>query len=217
MTRMGLAAEDVRTASQLCRAHLEPHLDLDWNIRAGPLEWSCRETVAHIADALGFYTAHLASQAREWLRFDIVPHDDATNLHLLRLAEAVGAAFAHVIEATPPEAHAFHHSGLWDRTGFVAMGCLETLVHCGDVATGLKIAFDPPPDLCRRVVEHLFVGAPGDQDPWDVLWWATGRGELTDMERLGPDWFAYWVQRRALALTCGKGRGRQGVEPELTD
>ena len=191
------AADDVRRTSQLCRDQLEPHLDRDWTVRAGPLEWSCRETVAHIADALGFYTAHLASQATEWLKFDIVPHADATNLHLLRLVEAFGAALAHVIEATPPDVHAFHHSGLWNRTGFAAMGCLETLVHTGDVAAGLEIAFDPPHDLCRLIVERVFVGAPRHQDPWEVLWWATGRGELRDRERLGPDWLVYWVKRRA--------------------
>ncbi len=196
MTQTGPTAEDVRTVSQLCRVQLEPHLDRDWTVAAGLLEWSCRETVAHIADALGFYTVHLASQATEWLKFDIVPHPDATHLHLLRLVQAVGAAFAHVIEATPPDVQAFHHSGMWDRTGFAAMGSLETLVHTGDVAAGLEIAFDPPRDVCQAVVERLFLAAPRDRDPWDVLSWATGRGELLGRERLGADWLAYWVKHR---------------------
>ena len=196
MTHVRPTAEDVRRASQLCRAQLEPHLDRDWTVRAGLLEWSCRETVAHIADALGFYTAHLASQATEWLKFDIVPHADATNLHLVRLVEAVGAALAQVIEATPPDVRAFHHSGMWDRTGFAAMGCVETLVHTGDVAAGLEIAFEPPRDLCRPVVEQIFGGAPRDEDSWEVLLWATGRGELPGMDRLGADWLTYWMNRR---------------------
>ncbi|HWC14879.1 MAG TPA: hypothetical protein VG929_09815 [Actinomycetota bacterium] len=196
MTHRVRAANDVLRTSQLCRTQLEPHLDRDWSVPAGLLEWSCRETVAHIADALGFYTAHLASQATEWLKFDIVPHADATHLHLLRLVEAVGAAFADVIEATPPDVQAFHHSGMWDRTGFAAMGCLETLVHTGDVAAGLEIAFDPPRDVCEAVVERVFIGAPRDQDSWDVLWWATGRGELPERERLGADWLTYWINRR---------------------
>ena len=193
---MGPTPEDVRRATRLCRAQLEPHVDRDWSIRAGLLEWTCLETVGHIADALGFYMAHLASRATEWLKFDIVPHGDATNVHILRLVEAIGSAFAHVLEATPPDAYAFHHSGMWDKTGFAAMGCLESLVHTGDVAAGLEITFDAPRDLCRRVVDQLFVGAPPDQDPWRTLWWATGRGELPSRERLGPDWLAYWVTRR---------------------
>lgn len=196
MTHRLRPAEEVRRTSKLCRAQLEPHVDRDWTVPAGLLEWSCRETVAHIADALGFYTTHLASRATEWLKFDIVPHADATNVHLLRLVEAVGAAFAYVIEATPPDVQAFHHSGMWDRRGFAAMGCLETLVHTGDVADGLGIPFHPPRDVCRAVVEQLFVGAPRDRDPWEVLWWATGRGELFGRERLGADWLTYWVKHR---------------------
>ena len=168
-------------------------MDRDWAIRAGCLEWSCRDTAAHIADALGFYAAHLASMATEWLKFDVVPHADATNLHVLRLIEAMGAAFAHVLEATPGDARAFHHSGMWDRSGFAAMGCLEVLVHAGDVSEGLGIPFDPPRDICRRVVDRLFVGPPPDGDPWRVMWWGTGRGDLPGRDRLGPDWEGRWL------------------------
>ena len=57
--------DDVRMVARFCRTHLEPHVERDWGVRAGSLEWSCRETAAHIADALGFYTAHLASNATE--------------------------------------------------------------------------------------------------------------------------------------------------------
>lgn len=186
-------AGDVRLATRLCRKQLELHEDQDWGLRAGSLDWSCRETAAHISDALGFYTAHLAGHATEWLKFDVVPHADATPRHLVRLVEAMGAALAAVFEDTAEDVRAFHHSGMWNRSGVAAMGCLETLVHTGDISVGLGIAFDPPGELCQRVIDRLFAGAPRDPDPWTVLWWATGRGEYPGKVRLGPEWLTYWV------------------------
>lgn len=192
---MTVTAEDVRVAARLCRMTLEPLVEADWSARAGSLEWDCRQTVAHISDALGFYAVHLASRATGWLKFDVVPHGDATNLHLARLVDATGELLSQVVEAAPSEARAFHHSGMWDKHGFAAMGCLEALVHMGDVAAGLQVTFEPPDALCRRLVDHLFVGAPSDENSWAVLWWATGRGELPQRTRLGADWEAYWLKR----------------------
>ncbi len=190
-------AADVREVSRLCRAILEPHAEEDWTVAAGPLEWECRTTVGHIADALAFYAAHLGSRSTGWLKFDVVPHSDATNLHLVRLVEAMGEVLAQVIEAATDDIRAFHHSGLWNRTGFAAMGCEETLVHTGDVAIGLEIPFEAPREISRRVVRYLFPEAPHDEDPWRVLWWATGRGEMGGRESLGADWGRYWIDARA--------------------
>jgi hypothetical protein len=163
-------------------------------VAAGRLEWDCRTTVGHIADALAFFAAHLGSGSTEWLKFDLVSHADATNLHLLRLVEAMGEVLAQVIDAASDDMRAFHHSGLWDRTGFAAMSCLEVLVHTGDVALGLRISFEPPHEICDRVVRHLFLEAPRDEDPWRVLLWATGRDDLAGRESPGADWGAYWMR-----------------------
>ena len=189
-----ISPDDVRTATRLCRQTLEPVVNRDWTVRAGGLEWDCRQTTAHIADALGFYAAHLGSRATEWLKFDVVPHADASNLHVVRLVEAMGEVLVQVLAATPEDALAFHHSGMQDKKSITAMGCLEVLVHTGDVADGLEVTFEPPRELCATVVETIFVGAPVDRDPWRVLWWATGRGDLEGQPRLGPDWEAHWLR-----------------------
>jgi hypothetical protein len=192
MTRQ--PADDVRVASRLARERLESAADRDWTVRAGDLEWDCKATAAHIADALGFYTAHLGARAKEWLKFDIVPHTDASNGQLARLIEAMGEVFAQVIEAAPPDARAYHHSGTWDRDTFAAMGCLEVLVHTGDIAKGLDLPYDPPRELCQRVVARLFRGAPEESDCWSVMLWATGRSELEGKPRLGANWSLYWAR-----------------------
>ncbi len=190
-----IGADDVRVATRFSREVLERMSDRDWTARAGSLDWDCRATAAHVADALAFYAGHLAGRATEWLKFDLVPHADASNRHVARLIEAIGELLAQAIEATPAEVRAFHHSGMWDRSGFAAMGSLETLVHTGDVAAGLGVAFDPPRGVCQRIIDRLFVGEPPDEDPWRVLSWGTGRRDLAGCEPLGPDWETYWLKR----------------------
>jgi len=130
------------------------------------------------------------------LKFDVVPHKDATNRNLARLIEAMANALAYVVEALPSQARAYHHSGMWDRDTLAAFGCVEALVHTGDIAAGLQLEFAPPDEVCRRVVKRAFSGAPQHGDAWAVLWWATGRGDLEGHARLGADWLVYWVRQQ---------------------
>lgn len=192
--REGPSSSDVRTAGEFCRETLESLSEEDWLMGAGTLEWNCRATVAHISDALGFYGIHLAARATAWLKFDVVPHGDASNRHLARLVGATGEVLAQVVDAAPPGVRAYHHSGMWDRHTLAAFGCLEAIVHTGDVAAGLSVPYQPPRDVCDRVATHLFAPARRDEDPWSVLWWATGRGDLEGEPRLGATWMTYWMQ-----------------------
>lgn len=64
------------------------------------------------------------------------------------------------------------------------MGIVETLVHTHDLAQGLGFAWNPPADLCSRVLARLFPDAPESTDPWPALLWATGRDELPGRPRL---------------------------------
>lgn len=182
----------MRVASRFSREFLESVSDRDWTARSGSVDWDCRTTAAHIADALAFYAGHLAARATAWLKFDVVAHADASNRQVARLIAAMGELLAQVIEGTPEDVRAFHHSGMWDKSGFAAMACLETLVHTDDVAVGLAVELDPPRDICQRIIDRLFVGEPAKEDPWHVLRWGTGRGDLRGRERLGPDWEVHW-------------------------
>jgi hypothetical protein len=75
-----------------------------------------------------------------------------------------------------------------DASGFVAMGCDETLVHTNDLARGFDLPFEPPRELCRRVLRRLFPWAPEEADPWQALLWANGRIALPGHGRLSSDW-----------------------------
>lgn len=89
------------------RAILEPHLGADWTVARGRMEWDYRTSVGHVADALAFIAAHLGSSSTEWLKFDVLPHADATSLHLVRLAEAMGGVRGQVIDTASNEISAF--------------------------------------------------------------------------------------------------------------
>jgi hypothetical protein len=114
----------------------------------------------------------------------------ATLGDLLTVAGTSAAVLADVIRSAPTDARAFHPAGVADVSGFIAMGCDELLVHTGDIADGLGIPFDPPADLCDRVLRRLFPWAPEGAGPWATLRWANGRAELPGHGRQDSDW--YW-------------------------
>lgn len=109
---------------------------------------------------------------------------------LLQAVEACGALLVAMVTTTSPGTRAWHPYGTSDPEGFAAMGAAETLVHGHDAAQGLGVPWEPPADLCARVLNRLFPGAPADALPWAALLWATGRADLPDRPRLG-EWRWY--------------------------
>jgi hypothetical protein len=93
---------------------------------------------------------------------------------------------AAVLRGMLPEARGDHGQPT-DAAGFAAMHCDELLVHGYDIALGLGVAFEPPPDLVRCVRDRLFPWTPAG-DPWTTLLWCNGRVALPDHERL-TDWW----------------------------
>ena len=185
-----LTPDDLLLAATACREALTPALAADWTVPAGDLDWDCRRTLDHVADALAFYAVHLATRATA--RRTPARNGDPARFpaDLLTVVEATAAVLAEVVRAAPPGTRAFHPAGLADPESFLAMGCEEILIHTGDVAQGLAQPFRPPPELTARVLRRLFPWAPTDVDPWTALRWASGRAALPDRPRLGPDW--YW-------------------------
>jgi uncharacterized protein (TIGR03083 family) len=183
-----VTADDLLEAVSTVRSVLEPVIEEDWTIPAGDLDWDVRTTLAHTADAVGWYAAHLAVQSPRRLRFDFRVHDGASNAELLDVLDAAAATLAQVARAAPPDARGYHGAGRADVCGFVAMGCDEILVHGWDVARGFGVEFAPAADLAARVLRRLFPWAPSEP-AWRALLWANGRANLDSrLEGPGPDW-----------------------------
>jgi uncharacterized protein (TIGR03083 family) len=181
---------DVRQAASVCCRALQPVADLDWDSPAGDLEWSCRATLGHVLAALLYYAINLTTRSTEPR-----PSGQADpSLPVPELLDAMAgraALLTAVCAAAPPGARVAHEWGRPDASGFAALACDEMLVHTSDIAVSLGASFDPPRELCARVLARLFPWAPHDEDPWQALRWANGRTPSGPRPRLAPNWVAH--------------------------
>jgi hypothetical protein len=202
--RAPVTASDVTLAARLAAAALGNAPAEAWASQAGPLEWDCWETVEHIADCLFAYATQLTPATPEGGYIPIAmtssrPGGADSAIHvdrekgsasLLQALEACGALLVAMITTASPDTRAWHPYGTSDPEGFAAMGVAEILVHGNDAAKGLGVPWDPPADLCARVLTRLFPDTPADALPWAALLWATGRADLPERPRLN-DWRWY--------------------------
>ncbi|MER6299624.1 maleylpyruvate isomerase N-terminal domain-containing protein [Kitasatospora sp. NPDC001539] len=187
--------DPVREALEECLQVLAPHArDRDWTVPAGPLEWSCRDTAAHIAHDLLAYAGQLAARPRDrYLPFDLTVRPEADPQQVLAVLTAAGQLLGHALDASTDDLRAYHH-GPCDPIGFAAMGVAELVLHTHDISLGLGLDWQLPGAASRFVLARLFPDAPEDPDthPGDVLLWCTGRGELNGRPRKTS-----WVWRAA--------------------
>ncbi|MCQ9184316.1 DinB family protein [Streptomyces sp. IBSBF 2953] len=194
-----VTADDVLEAVRRAADVVRGARAADWDARAGSLEWSCWETVEHLADDLFAYAAQLGpeqppsdtevpfvwSPRRPGGPANVVFADRAAGAAgLAQVLEACGAMLAAMVRTTPATVRSHHGFGASDPEGFAAMGVVETLVHLHDVGAGLGVRWEPDAALCGRALARLFPDAPDGTDRWPTLLWATGRGDLPDRPRL---------------------------------
>jgi RimJ/RimL family protein N-acetyltransferase len=205
-------AEQVEEAVAGCVALLRTAVGRDgWTeVRAGRLEWNCRETAVHIASDLIAYAGQLAGRAQHaYVPFEITLDDDAGDDGLLDVISATGALLAAAVGTAPRHVRAFHPYPFRsaDRTGFASMGIAEVLLHTHDIAEGLGLPYEPPAHLAGPVLESLFPHVQPGPEPWPTLLWATGRGELP-----GRAPVTGWRWRNNLVLPAGR-LTLEGVRP----
>jgi RimJ/RimL family protein N-acetyltransferase len=177
-----MGGDQVSEAVTECVTLLRTVAGRDWDgVKAGRLEWSCRQTAEHIASDLIAYAGQLAGRPTEaYVPFEIVMEDGTDNAGVVDVIEATGALLAAAVRTAPREARAFHPYPFRsaNREGFAAMGIAEVLLHTHDIAQGLGVAYEPPAALCQGVLTRIFPHVRPGPDHWRTLLWATGRGEL---------------------------------------
>jgi hypothetical protein len=189
-----MRSDDLRASADLAISQLAPQANRDWSVLAGDLDWSCRRTLDHMIDTMIFYSGYLATRAKERMQ-PLRNGDEAASIEsLVTHLDTSATILTRIAEATPPDARAFHPSGLSDAEGFLAMGCSELLTHTDDILRGLGIPWNPEPvpDLCDAIITRIFPWAPDAQespDRWQVLRWACGQTALPTRERLDDSWW----------------------------
>ena len=162
--------------------------DADWASPAAGLEWSRFATADHTIDWLFSYAFFLASRAQDaYPAFGEVHAEDGATPHdLVDGLRAMTNLLAGAVTTAPPQTRSI----IWRRpevtTGapndFAARGAHELAVHTHDICAGTNVAFDPPRDVCQRLVDHTVDWPYGTlertNDPWSDLLARSGRARV---------------------------------------
>ncbi|GAA3643259.1 hypothetical protein GCM10022267_32280 [Lentzea roselyniae] len=148
---------------------------------ANGLNWSCRVTLDHVVEGLLGYTALLTTRAeRRWTSLHGSLRAESLE-HCLEGVATAATLLSRTVAAATPDARAWHPWGTSDAAGFAAMGITELTMHTHDITRAFGVEWRS--EHCAPVVERLFPDAPRHSDPFALLLWCTGRGELPGVPR----------------------------------
>lgn len=179
----------VSAALEHARASLRQIPDDGWGLRASGLEWTCRETIAHILDDLGAYAMQLSGIHRHqgWtplMEFSLAPgrppcmfwpEEEGGTQAVLDCLDAVGGLLVAVIASAPADRTGWHPYGNPDRSALAAMGIVELVLHTSDIMGAHHIDYRAPAQLVAPCLDRIFAHAKRSDDPWQDLLAATGR------------------------------------------
>ncbi len=156
----------------------------DWSTPARDLDWTCRETAAHVADTFFAVAAQLVAQPeQDWVPAEVRTDPAATPDLLLRAIDACARLLRSAVTTAEPGLRAWHPTGVADLSGWVAMATVDGLVHTWDLTAALGRPWLPSAELAGFAVERLFPERPDHDDPGTLLLWCTGRIALPDHPR----------------------------------
>jgi hypothetical protein len=174
-----ITPEHVLEAAEIVADSLAVYVGRDWSVRAGPLAWDVERTVTHLVAAPAKYTLYLASRSEEFIALMISKWPDATQRELVASIRPIARGLAAVAAWVPADTRAFHVDGLTDVNGFLAMACVELLVHADDALQGFGSRLEPPEDLAREVLSAQYPNATSHGSAWRTLLGSTGRPAST--------------------------------------
>jgi hypothetical protein len=181
---MTLDVSTLRRCTEHCASFLDGSVDASWSVPIPDMTWNVSETVAHMAQALLWYSIDFAAGPGELSSIEMRVDATATNSELIRTVRTLSRVLAGVVTTTEEGWLGWHPYGIADVSGFLGMACDELVVHTSDAASGLGREFVPPPEIADATLRRLFPWAPSDVDPWSGLKWANGRMELSGHGRL---------------------------------
>lgn len=163
--------------------------DDGWGVQAPGLEWTCRETIAHILDDLAAYAMQLSGKHRHegWIplmEFSLAPgrppcmfwpEEEGGTRAVLDCLDAVGGLLVAVIAGAPADRTGWHPYGNPDRSALAAMGIVELVLHTRDILGAHHIDYRAPAHLVAPCLDRIFAHAERSDDPWQDLLAATGR------------------------------------------
>lgn len=171
------------------RASLRQVPDDGWGLPAAGLDWTCRETMAHILDVLGAYAMQLSgTHGHEGyaalMEFSLTPgrpacifwpEESGGTRAVLDCLDAIGGLLVAVIASVPADRTGWHPYGNPDRSALAAMGVVELVLHTRDILGAHHIDYRAPAQIVAPCLERIFAHAVRSDDPWHDLLAATCR------------------------------------------
>lgn len=189
--RQPVTPDDLRAAAALeCEALLKV-TDAEWDAMPPKMTWTRKATIVHTVGALHFYATQLASGSSKATGFAPTFRPDAERIDkkdLPGLLMSSAAILARIADGSPVGARGLHPAGCPDAEGFLAMGCVEVLMHAWDTVSGTSASLTAPDDMSERVVRRLFPWSPAGAPGWQALLFETGRAEIDGCESPGDMW-----------------------------
>ncbi|MEJ3750875.1 maleylpyruvate isomerase N-terminal domain-containing protein [Actinomycetes bacterium KLBMP 9797] len=171
-------------ATDDCLSVLRAGAGQDWSRLAGDLDWTCRQTLDHLALGLIGYAGLLVARPADRYITLFAALDPKAPVHACMEGVGIAAALlTSTVRDTAAEARAWHPWGSSDAAGFAAMGITELAVHTHDIAGTFGIPWAPPESLSAAVLTRLFPDAPPGHAASDTLLWCTGRIALPGLPR----------------------------------
>ncbi|MFH8974258.1 maleylpyruvate isomerase N-terminal domain-containing protein [Streptomyces sp. NPDC017890] len=191
------------TATDACLAALGEVAGQDWSRPAHGLDWTCRQTLDHLALGLTGYAGLLISRPADryiTLFASLDPQAPIPDcLDGLRIAAALATS---TIRDTAPGVRAWHPWGPSDAAGFAAMAITELTLHTYDITRALGLPWAPPDTTSTAVLARLFPDAPSGHPSSDTLLWCTGRAPLPGLPRRVEWQWDATVRRHPLTSTA---------------
>jgi hypothetical protein len=176
--------ELLSAATDDCLAVLLKGADQDWSRLAGDLDWTCRQTLDHLALGLIGYAGLLIARPADRYTTLFAALDPKAPVHACLEGLSIAASLlTTTVRDTTAEARAWHPWGNSDAAGFTAMGITELAVHTHDIAGTLGLPWAPPDSLSAAVLARIFPDAPPGHSAADTLLWCTGRIPLPGLPR----------------------------------
>ncbi len=188
-------AADIRAVAEGLHPRFAALPDATWERTATGLEWTCRETAAHLLDdqlgyAMQVSGAHGTGSDYAPLAeapygrpdgptFWVWPEPSGGSRAIATSLDAMSGVFAAVVETCPPARIGWHPWGPTDATGFAAMGLAETTLHAWDILRTVGADWAPDGVVAERVLDRIFPGVVRTGRPWHDLLAATGRTDAT--------------------------------------
>ena len=192
-TKLQVAPIDLRAAIVHACEYMQQLDAGQWSGKCQDLTWSRIECAGHILDAFSYCIVNQSNPATQPLPRVLRVSQGVASNDIVSVLPLWGEVFIQATEvAAKSGSRGAHRWGYPDSEGYLAIGCVEVLLHTYDMLrdTDLKNDFEQSLESTTidKVTVRLFPWTTGETNFWKALLWATGRLQITGKPDMRNRW-----------------------------